>query len=63
MLPKIFVAGHKSMVGSAILRQIKKNKADVIVRTKKQLDLTNEKKYSNFLRLTNWIKYTCVQQR
>lgn len=48
MLPKIFIAGHKGMVGSAILRQIKKNKAKVIVRTKKQLDLTDEKKVFKF---------------
>lgn len=48
MLPKIFIAGHKGMVGSAILRQIKNSKADIIVRTKKQLNLTNEKKVFKF---------------
>ena len=48
MSPRIFIAGHKGMVGSAILRQIKENKAKVIVRTRNQLDLTDEKRVFRF---------------
>ena len=39
---KIYVAGHKGMVGSAILRLLKKNKFENILTTsKKQLNLLN----------------------
>ncbi len=50
MSPKIFIAGHKGMVGSAIYRQIKKNKSNsqIFVKSKKQLDLTKEKNVYKF---------------
>ena len=39
---KIFVAGHKGMVGSAILRLLKKNRFENILTTSKiELDLLN----------------------
>ena len=48
---KIFIAGHRGLVGSAILRQLrKKNFKNVIFATRSQLDLTNQKKVINFLR-------------
>ena len=45
----IFVAGHNGMVGSAILRLLKKKKFKKIVTAdKSSLDLTNQKKVNNF---------------
>ena len=48
---KIYIAGHTGLVGSAILRKLKsKGYKNLIYRTKKQLDLKNQKKVQNFLR-------------
>ena len=48
---KIFLAGHKGLVGSAILRKLKKKKyKKVITADKKKLDLLNQKKVFNFLK-------------
>ena len=46
---KIFVAGHKGMVGSAILRKLKELKyKKVFYKTRSQLDLTEQKKVFNY---------------
>jgi GDP-L-fucose synthase len=46
---KIFVAGHNGMVGSAIVRELtKQNYFQIITRTKKELDLTNQSEVANF---------------
>jgi len=48
---KIYIAGHKGLVGSAILRKLKqKGYENIIFRSKKQLDLKNQKKVHNFLK-------------
>ena len=48
---KIFVAGHKGLVGSAIVRQLKeKGYSKVITINKEKLDLTNQSKVHNFLK-------------
>ena len=48
---KIYVAGHKGLVGSAILRKLKlKGFKNVIFRSKKQLDLKNQKNVLQFLK-------------
>ena len=48
---KIYVAGHNGLVGSAILRKLKlKGYKNVIFRSKKQLDLTNQKHVQKFLK-------------
>jgi len=48
---KIYVAGHKGLVGSAIIRKLKKKGYEnVIFRSKKQLDLKNQKKVYSFLK-------------
>ena len=42
---KIFVAGHNGMVGSSILRSLKKNKyKNILIASKKELDLRNKNK-------------------
>jgi len=48
---KIYVAGHKGLVGSAIIRKLKqKGYENIIFRSKKQLDLKNQKKVHNFFK-------------
>ncbi len=40
---KIFVAGHRGMVGSAILRQLQaRGQANILTKTRQELDLTNQ---------------------
>ena len=47
---KIFVAGHKGMVGSAILRKLKELKyKNIYHQSRKQLDLTDQKKVLKYL--------------
>lgn len=40
--PKIYIAGHTGMVGSAITRFLKKKKTKIITKNRKELDLTNQ---------------------
>jgi len=48
---KIFLAGHNGMVGSAILRKLKDlNYNNIFTVSKKKIDLTNQKKVSNYLK-------------
>ena len=48
---KIFLAGHGGLVGSAILRQLKKKGfKNIIFATRSKLDLTNQQKVTNFLK-------------
>lgn len=47
--PKIYVAGHRGMVGSAIVRKLKSEGSNnIVVRTHAELDLTNQSAVSNF---------------
>ena len=51
---KIYIAGHKGLVGSAILRKLKeKGYKRIIYKTSKQLDLLDEKKVLTFLKKIN----------
>ena len=48
---KIFLAGHKGLVGSAILRKLKKlNFKNIITINKDKLNLLDQKKVFNFLK-------------
>ena len=48
---KIFVAGHKGLVGSAILRKLKeKGFKNILIAEKKDLNLINQDKVISFLR-------------
>ncbi|MDF1757353.1 MAG: GDP-L-fucose synthase [Legionellaceae bacterium] len=50
MSKKIYVAGHNGMVGSAIVRRLKKAGFDnIIVRDRSELDLTNQQDVRDFL--------------
>ncbi|MEY2838724.1 MAG: hypothetical protein RJB60_1023 [Pseudomonadota bacterium] len=47
---KIFVAGHRGMVGSAIVRRLQsKGHAEVIVRTRSELDLLDQRAVRDFM--------------
>ena len=48
--PKIFVAGHKGMVGSALVRLLKDKNSEIIVKDKVELDLTNQASVQNFFK-------------
>ena len=48
---KIFVAGHKGLVGSAILRKlIQKGYKNIVTVSRSKLDLTNQSKVHNFIK-------------
>ena len=48
---KIFVAGHNGLVGSAIVRKLKKKGyRKIITVNRSKLDLTNQSKVFNFLK-------------
>ena len=48
--PKIFIAGHKGMVGSALVRLLKKKKVKIITKEKKELNLLDQKKVQAFFK-------------
>ena len=53
---KIFLAGHKGLVGSAILRKLLKDKyKNIIIADKKKLNLLDQKKVYSFLKKKNQI--------
>lgn len=47
---KIWIAGHRGLVGSAILKLLKEKKYNLIYRTKSQLDLRNKHKVFNYIK-------------
>jgi GDP-L-fucose synthase len=48
-LPKIYVAGHRGMVGSAIIRELKnQGQTNIVARTHADLDLTNQQTVRDF---------------
>ena len=48
--PKIFIAGHKGMVGSALVRLLKRKKVKIITKEKKELNLLDQKKVQAFFK-------------
>ena len=49
-LKKIFIAGHKGMVGSALVRLLKRKKVKIITKEKKELNLLDQKKVQSFFK-------------
>ena len=47
---KIYVAGHNGMVGSAIDRQLRTTNCQLITRSHKELDLTNQQQVNDFIK-------------
>ena len=48
--PNIFIAGHKGMVGSALVRLLKRKKVKIITKEKKELNLLDQKKVQAFFK-------------
>src|SRR6056300_269551 len=48
--PSIFIAGHKGMVGSALVRLLKRKKVNIITKEKKELNLLDQKKVQSFFK-------------
>lgn len=50
-MKKIFIAGHRGMVGSAIVRQLQKcDDVELILRSRTELDLINQKAVADFFK-------------
>ena len=47
---KIFIAGHKGMVGSALVRLLKKQNVVIITKDRKELNLLNQDSVQNFFK-------------
>ena len=57
---KIYVAGHNGLVGSAIVRKLKeKGYKKIIIKNKKDLDLTNQLKVSKFIKKEFYFHRSC----
>ena len=53
-MKKVFVAGHRGMVGRAICRQLqKKSDVEIVTRTRDKLDLCDQRAVNEFLRSEN----------
>jgi GDP-L-fucose synthase len=51
---KIYVVGHKGMVGSAIVRELEpKGYTNLVYRTRDKLDLTNQATFKHFFDTEN----------
>ena len=48
--PKIFIAGHKGMVGSAIIRALNNQEVEIITKDRTELDLLNQDSVQNFFK-------------
>jgi GDP-L-fucose synthase len=51
--PKIFIAGHRGMVGSALVRLLQTQDVELVTKDKKELDLLNQKNVQNFFKYEN----------
>lgn len=47
---KIFVSGHKGMVGSALVRSLKKKDVEIIIKNRSELNLLNQNDVHNFFK-------------
>jgi GDP-L-fucose synthase len=47
---RIFIAGHRGMVGSALLRFLKDKDNEIIIKNKLELDLLNQSEVKNFFK-------------
>tara|TARA_B100001093_G_scaffold454693_1_gene464252 strand:- start:107 stop:1063 length:957 start_codon:yes stop_codon:yes gene_type:complete len=48
--PKIFIAGHKGMVGSSLVKLLKDHECEIITKDKSELDLLNQQDVQNFFK-------------
>ena len=47
---KIFIAGHKGMVGSALVRILQSQDVEIIIKDRNELDLLNQKDVQSFFK-------------
>ena len=47
-IPRVFIAGHKGMVGSALVRLLQTQNVEIITKDRKELDLLNQEDVKNF---------------
>ena len=60
-MKKIFIAGHKGMVGSAIFRKLKKISNKIVIADKKKLNLLNQKSVLSFFKRNKFDEvYICA---
>ena len=60
-MKKIFIAGHKGMVGSAIFRKLKNNYSKIVIADKKKLNLLNQKSVLSFFKRNKFDEvYLCA---
>ena len=60
-MKKIFIAGHKGMVGSAIFRKLKNNSNKIVIADKKKLNLLDQKSVLNFFKRNKFDEvYLCA---
>ena len=60
-MKKIFIAGHKGMVGSAILRKLKNKSNKIVIADKKKLNLLNQKSVLSFFKKNKFDEvYLCA---
>jgi GDP-L-fucose synthase len=48
--PKIFIAGHKGMVGSALVRILQNQKLDLVLKDRKEVNLLDQNEVNNFFK-------------
>ena len=61
---KIYIAGHRGLVGSAIVRRLEaRGFVNLIMRTHKELDLTNQVSVQGFLIEKSLIMSSLQQQK
>ena len=48
--PRIFIAGHRGMVGSALYRLLRKQDVELITKSRKELDLLNQQDVKDFFK-------------
>ena len=57
---KVFVTGHKGLVGSAVVRKLTdRGYKNIITVTKDKLDLRNQKEVFNFFQKKKWFLCRC----
>lgn len=62
--PKIYVTGHRGMVGSAIVRQLQAaGHENMLTRTHAELDLTHQAAVNGFLPQKNLTRFTWLLQK
>jgi GDP-L-fucose synthase len=61
---KIYIAGHRGMVGSAIFRKLQKEGfSNLLTRTSSELDLRDQKAVTDFFQKKSRIMYFLLRQR